>query len=63
MAICRRDARADWEFAECLQAFVTWLKNDTPPPVFLVDGVGGLAMVEACQRSALSCLPVTVGGR
>lgn len=61
--ICRRNARADWEVAECLQAFVTWLKNDTPPSVFLADGVGGLAMVEACHRSALGCLPLTVGSR
>lgn len=48
---------------ECLQAFVRWLKDDTPPPVSLTDGSKALAVVDACQRSALSGTPVLVGSQ
>ena len=48
---------------ECLQAFVRWLRDDTPPPVSLTDGSKALAVVDACQRSALSGTPVLVGSQ
>jgi predicted dehydrogenase len=49
---------------ECLRAFVAWLREDTPPPVSLVDGIKALAVVDACQRSALTGTPILleIGG-
>jgi predicted dehydrogenase len=43
---------------ECLQAFVTWVREDIPPPVSLTDGVKALAVVDACHRSAVGGIPV-----
>lgn len=47
---------------ECLQSFVTWLRDDVAPPVSLTDGVRALAVVDACQRSAASGMPVLLAG-
>lgn len=44
----------------CLEAFVNWLRDDIPPPVSLADGLKALEVVEACQRSAATGVPVPV---
>lgn len=46
---------------ECLKSFVRWLIDDIPPPVSLADGLKALEVVEACQRSVATGLPVSVG--
>lgn len=48
---------------ECLKAFITWVTHDIPPPVSLTDGIKALAVVDACQRSASSGIPVHVPDR